>query len=269
MELFDIKYFIKTQFFGYARELQLNTKALVNPTYQPEKKFLIFSSGRSGSTLLINVLNSSPNIQCEGEILRSKNIAPKKVIKLSEQACLQNVFGFKLLTYQLLDLQPKIASKQAFLADLVADGYQIIYLERKNSLLQALSVVYAMQRNIWHYKNEATISHSKITLNPNRLAEMIQDFEKYKAQESALLENLPYLYLNYETDLQPAIKIPATVQKLETYLKVSLQEPVIKLKKVTPKKLSGFLNNYKEITNFLLSQKKYEQFTAPILDTMF
>jgi len=269
MELFDIKYLIKTQFFGYARELQLNTKALLKDRHQPEKKFLILSTGRSGSTLLINFLNSSPNVHCEGELLRSKNIAPKRVIRLSEQACPKQVFGFKLLTYQLLQLQPSISSKKEFLSGLIADGYKIIYLERKNSLLQAFSIIYAMQRNIWHYKNESTVEHSKITLDPKKLATVIQECEKFKVLESTLLENLPYLYINYEEDLQPKEKIFSTLQKLETHLGVPLQEPVISLKKVTPKKLSSFLNNYKEISNFILSQKQYEQFTEPIIDSLF
>jgi len=268
MELFDIKYLIKTQFFGYARELQLNTKALLKDQHQPDKKFLILSTGRSGSTLLINFLNSSPNIHCEGELLRSKNIAPKRVIRLSEQACPKQVFGFKLLTYQLLQLQPSISSKKEFLASLIADGYQILYLERKNSLLQALSIIYAMQRNVWHYKSETTVAHSKITLDPKKLAKVIQECEQFKVLESTLLEDLPYLYINYEEDLQPKEKIPSTVQKLEAFLDISLQEPVITLKKVTPKKLSGFLKNYKEISNFILSQKQYERFTGPILDSI-
>jgi len=269
MDVFDIKYFVKTEFFGYARELKLHVVSKLKPTNQPNNKFVIFSTGRSGSTLLVNMLNTNPQVHCTRELLRSKNIDPHKVIKISEQLCSKQVFGFKLLTYQLLNLQDTITDKKKFLEELSNNGYQIIYLERKNSLLQALSVLYAMQRNVWHYKNETKMKHTKITLPPERLANMIHEFEQFKIQERALLGDLPYLYLNYEKDLAKTANLKATVNKLEDHLNLSLQPPKLNLKKVTPKKLSSFLYNYQEISKFILSQKKYDQFTSPIIDTMF
>jgi len=269
MDVFDVKYFVKTEFFGYARELKLHVESKLKPANQPSNKFVIFSTGRSGSTLLVNMLNTNPQVHCTGELLRSKNIDPHKVIKISEQLCSKEVFGFKLLTYQLLHLQDTITDKKKFLKELVNNDYRIIYLERKNSLLQALSVLYAMQRNVWHYKNEAKTKDTKITLPPDRLANMIHEFEQFKIKEQALLEGLPYMYLNYEVDLEQTANLKATVHKLEDYLNLSLQAPKLNLKKVTPKKLSSFLSNYQEISKFILSQKKYDQFTSPILDTMF
>lgn len=269
MTVFDIKYFIKTEFFGYARELQLHTKRLINVAHHPKQKFVIFSTGRSGSTLLLNLMNNNPKIHCAGELLRSKTLSPRKVIKHSSQINDKQVFGFKLLSYQLLNLQPTIKNKKSFLEHLVEDGYQIIYLERKNSLLQALSVIYAMERNVWHYKNEVNIEHTKITLNPQKLANMIHEFEQFKLKERALLGNLPYLYINYEQDLEQAANLKTTVFKLERYLNLSLQEPLIHLRKVTPRKLSSFLHNAREISKFVHSQKKYEQFTTSDLDAIF
>jgi len=269
MNVFDFKYFIKTEFFGYARELKLHLDSKINTTYHPSKKFVIFSTGRSGSTLLVNMLNTNHQVECAGELLRSKNVAPRKVIDVSKQLCSKEVFGFKLLTYQLLDLQYTITDKKKFLEQLVEDGYKIIYLERKNSLLQAFSVLYAMQRNVWHHKNTETIKHTKIKLNPNRLADMIHEFEIFKIKEQSLLDGLPYLYLNYEEDLAQTANLKNTVLRLEDYLKLTLQDPLLNLRKVTPKKLSGFLINDQEISKFILSQKKYEQFTSPIIDVMF
>jgi len=269
MTLFDIKYFIKTEFLGYARELKLHVESKMKSAHHPNNKFVIFSTGRSGSTLLVNMLNTNNQVQCAGELLRSKNSAPEKVIKISEQLSRKEAFGFKLLTYQLLNLQPTITHKKKFLERLVANDYQIIYLDRKNSLLQALSVIYAMQRNVWHYKNEAQIQHTKITLNPDKLATMIQEFEQFKIQERSLLEGLPYLYLNYEIDLEKKVNLKSTVHKLEAFLNLPLRAPQLNLKKVTPKRLSGFLHNSREISEFILARKEYRQFTEPILDTIF
>ena len=222
MNVFDVKYFIKTEFFGYTREVKLHLKSKINSTYEPKNKFVIFSTGRSGSTLLVNLLNTNHQVQCVGELLRSRNLAPHKAINLTEKMCPKEVFGFKLLTYQLLELQSTVTDKKGFLAQLVEDDYQIIYLERTNSLLQALSVLYAMQRNVWHSKNDAKIKHTKITLDPDKLATMIYECEQFKIKERSLLQGLPYLYLNYENDLAQPENLPTTIKKLENYLKTKL-----------------------------------------------
>ena len=263
--LFDVKYFIKTQFLGYAREIQLNIKASKQTHQSVEKKFLILSSGRSGSTLLENILASNQNIHCEGELLRGKNFNPQKVIQLTEQSCPNVVFGFKLLTYQLLDIQTAIPDKKNFLLSLVEDGYKIIYLERSNSLLQALSVLYAMQRNVLHYKNDSEVNNFKMKLDPEKLSDTVLDFETFKNQEKQLLEGIPYLYINYEKDLNPSHQMPTTVAKLSDFLEVQLSQPKIKLKKVTPRQLSNYVSNYREISNYIKAEKRLEQFAQPIL----
>ena len=258
--LFDIKYFIKTQFLGYAREIKLNIEATKKPLRSVEKKFLILSSGRSGSTLLENILASNPNIHCEGELLRGKNFNPKKVIQLSEQSSPNTIFGFKLLTYQLLEIQTAIPDKKNFLHYLVNNGYKIIYLERSNSLLQALSVLYAMQRNVWHYKQDTDVKTFKIKLNPEKLSNTVLDFEAFKVKEKQLLENIPYLYINYEEDLNPANQMPLTIANLSDFLELPLFQPDIRLKKVTPRQLSKYVSNYREIANYIKAKKQLEQF---------
>lgn len=263
--LFDIKYFVKTQLLGYIREFYIHTTSYNTSSFHPENKFLILSSGRSGSTLLINLFNSNPNIQSEGELLRGRNYHPERLLQRVEKNCSKQAFVFKLLTYQLLEIQTSIVNKRSFLQDLVKDGYKIIYLERSNSLLQALSVIYAMQRNIWHYKNVEQVKNFKITLNPNQLKKTVQNFEKFKLEEQRLLENLPYLYLNYEKDLSQSDKIPITVNLLSEYLGITINQPNITLKKVTPPDLSNFISNYKEIMNYILSHKQLERFAYPLI----
>lgn len=263
--LFDVKYFLKTHFLGYTRELYKNITLSPKQHSHPDKKFLILSSGRSGSTLLENILFSNPDIHCEGELLRGKNLWPKRLIQLSENVCPKPIFGFKLLTYQLEDIQTAIPDKKQFLTNLVEQGYKIIYLERSNSLLQALSVIYAMQRNVWHYKNEDTVKNQKILLNPQKLSRTVQDLEDFKLAEKKLLENLPYIYLNYEQDLSQPEKIPLTVKKLSEYLDTPLHRPSIHLKKVTPRQLSSFISNYREVMKFIKSQKQLEQFAGSMI----
>ncbi len=263
--IFDVKYFIKTQFLGYAREIFLNLDTSKRTNLPLEKKFLILSSGRSGSTLLENILASNSNIHCEGELLRGKNFKPKKVVKLTEQTCPTSIFGFKLLTYQLLEIQTAINNKKNFLYHLVEDGYKIIYLERSNSLLQALSVLYAMRRNVWHYKNEAKVKDFKMRLDPETLADTVLDFEIFKDQEKKLLEHIPYLYINYEEELNKANNLPATIDKLSNYLELPFSTPTIGLKKVTPVQLSNYVSNYREITSFIKSEKHLKQFAQPLL----
>ena len=81
-----IKTFILQNFVGYAEEAILSFHFLLTSSRKPPTKFVIFGRGRSGSTLLVSLLNSNPDIHCDGEILSRKKLFPEKVIH-SKRLC--------------------------------------------------------------------------------------------------------------------------------------------------------------------------------------
>ena len=57
--------------------------------------------GRSGSTLLVSLLDSHSQIFCDNEIYHRKVFAPWKYLRLRSRMGGKPVYGFKLLTYHL------------------------------------------------------------------------------------------------------------------------------------------------------------------------
>ena len=78
---FDLRYYVSTQFLGYPFELKTRINNYFIKKGAPENKVVIFSSGRSGSTLLVELLNSFPSVHCDPELLKRKLVSPLKLIK--------------------------------------------------------------------------------------------------------------------------------------------------------------------------------------------
>ena len=71
----------------YLNKLERSIRLLPRPATHPEKKFIIFAQGRSGSTLLVSLMNCHKEIFCDGEILNrldyGKIYNPLKYINMS------------------------------------------------------------------------------------------------------------------------------------------------------------------------------------------
>ena len=110
--LFRIKYYLKSNFKGYLEETVFKLRTLFYQERQFESKFVLFGGGRNGSTLLVSLLNSHPDIYCDGEILVGKLRSPFKHIKRRMQSSPKSIYGFKLLSYQLKEIQNSIDDKK-------------------------------------------------------------------------------------------------------------------------------------------------------------
>jgi len=259
MNLNHLKQFINHSVVGYGVEALSYTSFPFVKRQIPEKKFVLFNSGRAGSTLLVKLLDSHSQIQCEGEILRRKMLFPRAYINRMSQVCDTPVFGFKLLSYQLKNVQTSIKDKQSFLQNLVSDGFQIIYLERQNILRQALSVMYGYHRDQWHVKKEQNISPTKMNVDPVALKNWMDGIEELKDFEKEMLELLPYLHITYEDDLSIPEQQAVTVETVTNFIDIQNEYVNSTLKRVTPKNLSSFIENVDEVINYL-SASRYHQY---------
>ncbi|MEZ4884841.1 MAG: hypothetical protein R3E32_08965 [Chitinophagales bacterium] len=251
--------FINHSLLGYGVELSNLLSYPFMEKQLPDKKFVLFSSGRAGSTLLVKLLDSHSQIQCEGEILRRKMLYPAAYINRCSQISKNPVFGFKLLSYQLKNVQTSIKEKEIFLQDLVDNKFQIIYLERKNILRQALSVMYAYHRDQWHVKKGQNINATKMTIDPVVLKNWMDGIEELKVYEKKMLELLPHLHIIYEQDLNTPEQQAATTEIVTSFLDIPHEEVNTNLKRVTPKNLSSFVENTDEIIDYL-DASRYRQY---------
>lgn len=246
---------------GYLIELSnyalFPLKNKVHASESAKNKFVIFCHGRSGSTLLLNLLNSHPDINCDGEILSRKVFSPSLLIKCRSLISPKEVYGFKLLSYQLRDVQ-KIDDPKGFLRNLNSKGYKIIFLRRSNMLRLVLSVMYAEFRNEWHHlQSEGRVEHKKkMIVDVTEMLKRLRESDETYSFESELMNGLPHIPISYEHDLENSKTHAATIKKIADFLGVPHSLPSDpSIVKITPKSLEGFIDNVDEIRQSLMGTK--------------
>ncbi len=255
MALTKFKYNLATYFLGYIKEFMYSTFYVFRPkrTRGIETKFVILSSGRTGSTLLVNLMNNLDDVECQGELLKRRLWRPRHFIKMWEKQTLKKHFGFKILSYHIRNVQ-KINKEKEFLNNLTAQGYKVIYLERQNRLYQAFSLLYALSRDRWHQEKNKSIRKHKIIVDFNILDQWMRDLEELGRYEEELLEGIDYLHLVYENDLQNKKQHNRTLDKIANFLNIETQTAFSDFKKITPRKLDSFIENYDETIAYIREQ---------------
>src|SRR3954469_16063388 len=103
-----------------------------------QRRFLVFAQGRTGSTLLLDLLRSSPGVHCDEELLDRPVRSPHLWIAAHRAA--QGAaagYGFKVKIYQLTDAQG-IADPGRWLGGMDRRGWSVIWLHRRNLLRHVL-----------------------------------------------------------------------------------------------------------------------------------
>lgn len=271
--IWDIKFFISSFILGFPKELILYAKSIFSNTHTPTNKFAILSTGRTGSTLLVSLLNSNPEVFCDGEILKHRYFNPFKVLKKHAQKSNKKIYGFKLLTHHIKDIQWEAKKDHhRFLTKLIDDGYKIIYLERKQRIDQCLSMMYAILRNDWHKKKGAEKAPKKeMTVDLENLDWWMNGFEELNQFEKKILQNIPHVHVVYEEDLSDPNTHAATVERICNFLEIEVTPPKTSLRKITPKRYEDYITNAKEMMAHLkegkfahlLLEKKIDDISIP------
>lgn len=263
-----LRYKISAFYLGYPLELRDKLQRITVPSFDPPQKFVIFTSGRSGSTLLVDLINSNPNIHCDLELLKRRVFSPMNLIKTHAKCSTQDTYGFKLLSYQLKNVQTGIKNKWMFLDKLVnKEGYKLIHLERENKAKQALSIIYAFYRGKWHnQKGSAQKQTLQFELDPAVLYKFIKESEILREFEAEMLEGQEYVHISYERDLADATRRDETIQKVSDWIGVDAVKPETSLRKVTPSKLSTMISNKQEVIDFI-ANSDYAHY-VPTLEKM-
>jgi len=158
-------------------------------------RFAIVSMGRTGSTYLVGLLDSHPQIECRGELFGPGQAYEKS--GLSEERFLAEAAfetdlparGFKM-PYDWILEYPKV------IGILIEMDFRIIRLTRKNLLDHMVSSYLAGVNKDWSSKAEYKIQSLEIT--PYGFL----DFASFSKNTDILLDKLfsrnPYFHLDYE-----------------------------------------------------------------------
>ena len=188
---------------------------------QDQVRVAIFAQGRTGSTVLEDLLESSGCFHPHWELL-SKVHSPfkrrfiwplKYVIGLSKID--SHNFTFHVKIPHLTNIQK--VDPNAFLKTLAQEGWKIIYLKRANKVNHVLSNFIAQSRGQYH-KFDKKDENVQITVDCDLFCEKIHHRLDYDQLSEQALEGVEHLNLIYEEDLEREEYHQKTADKIFDYL---------------------------------------------------
>jgi Stf0 sulphotransferase. len=222
------------------------------------KKFVIFGQGRTGSTLLVDLLNSHPNIHCDGEIFSKKRHLfngkiwfPYRFLRGMEMRNTNKVFGFKIKIYQLTRHQQIDPGR--FLSTLESKDYQIIYIRRNNFLEHALSSLNANKTKQFHVMKGTSHLKKSVKLTAEELERGMQKRKAFQQNELNHLKGRTYFEVQYERDLKSSDQHQNICNKLFDFLELESVPVQTNLQKVLKKSAKEQLTNYEDLKDYFES----------------
>ena len=238
---------------------------------------LMLHTGRSGSTLLANMLDRHPEIFCDGETLERPfhQLAHAKGTSIADQfgaigledamdrlatrkkrLSAGRIYCAELQLYQLEMLQTTLPD---FLAAIETIGFdRFILLNRRNHLRKIVSHMIATTYDRHHVKRASVKSAPVTRVNPQRcfvghqmhpLVKRIDDYEGFFEEATRLLQDRTVLHLDYDADISDD---PMTAYRRTCdFLNVAHHPTTIGLKKTANFPLFELIENYDDVVGAL------------------
>lgn len=237
------------------------------------KKFIIISTQRSGTNLLVNLLRSHSNVVCYTEIFKENNrplwffqktnsktyqLAQKYPVDYLNHYFFRNysenvkAVGFKYMYYQLHTQKIK-----KVIENFNKEQDLIIHLKRKNKLRAFLSLKLMEENKIstklisenelgrFQNKKPSGIKNFKpIYIKSDELKTYIEKIYVYETQHSELIKNHHHITVFYEDLLKEMIK---TANQIIINLELPMEELTILNEKQNQYLLSESILNYTEL----------------------
>ncbi|MBG9376851.1 hypothetical protein I5907_11430 [Panacibacter sp. DH6] len=242
-------------------------------------KFIVFTTPRTGSTLLVKSLDTHPDIFCAGEIFLLSGTQfhgecsfkfwklplPKKAIYLLNfpnmwmnlQSFLNRFFtaargekakGFKLMHFQTAYL-PGITGY------LKNNNVKVILLLRENLLKNTLSDLRARHTGVYHNSGAGTEKLPKFKVDLTTLGKKMAEIDTFNKQLEQVTASMDRLKITYEE----FDNWDATMNKVLNFINVPDNKIAPVSKKLNPDKLEDMIENYDEMKTWL-QQNNYAHF---------
>ena len=211
-------------------------------------KFAIVSHARSGSNLLLNSLNSHPNLDLEHEIFAAHN----RNIGENFQPTLDNLFrprpenisavGCKIFYYHLNEAEWQQLSEIPRL--------KVIHLKRQNRLSMLVSMKVAFKTDQWGITSESeriAAAQKQVYLDYDYLRDSFIRIETWEERIEQLFGQSQIADVSYENLSQHYEK---TVGDLFDFLdvpQIPIEQIKTKQKKQNPEPLNQLIENYAEL----------------------
>src|SRR5436305_2384989 len=185
-----------------------------------DPRFVIVTTGRTGSELLVSLLDSHPRIMCDSEILSIPRAAPGRFV-LRRSALARGrgcAYGFKLVAEHARLQSPH--DREGFLRWFAKRGFRIVVLERGDLLQQVVSSVRGVETQ-HHHRGHDQDEFKPRRLDPVSVLCALAWFEEAINFLRSALADTPVLKLAYEDDLLEPEQQQRTADRVCEYLGVS------------------------------------------------
>jgi LPS sulfotransferase NodH len=226
----------------------------------PKQRFVILTSGRSGSDLLVSLLDSHPQIMCDGEVLMARRTLPDQLVRSREALAglrRARAYGFKLTRDNIL--AQGVEEPAGFVRALHERGYRMVLLERRDLLQHAISYVRAEQVGYIHYRRAAGGPFSATALDPMAVVAFMYVLEDVAHFCRGALSGIPHIKLVYEDDLVTTERQQAAADRICRALGLHPATVRSDLVRVTPGATEDQLSNYDELAE-MLARTRYAQY---------
>jgi LPS sulfotransferase NodH len=227
-------------------------QAIGSNRLQPEvRRFLVFGQGRSGSSLLLDLLRSHPEVYCEAEIFHPKVsdrlLAPWRYINARAALSKKPVYGCQLKIYQMTEDQG-IIDPGGFLSDLHEAGWMIVYLVREDLFKKALSLTVAEARGQFlDRKGDSSPELGMLRIEPDALLRAMRERGRFGTLEIEALGDLPHVKVVYEDDLLPADRHQPISDEIFHALGLESAPVQTELVRTSRAGASDYIENYQEL----------------------
>lgn len=183
------------------RGLRLELKTFLKQFLRDGAKtrFLVFGRGRSGTTLLTNLLDEVPGVTCDGEVLHHPVVHPLSHLRRLARSSTTPVWGCKLLTYQILEVN-RVRRPLRLFQQLVDEGVRLLYL-RRNTFRMTISHCVAEETSSFINFKSDTKRVGGLELDPKKVLWHLKRCLLHLEYEREIVSHFDRLELTYEEDL--------------------------------------------------------------------
>jgi LPS sulfotransferase NodH len=210
---------------------------------------LIFGQGRSGSTLLEQLLISTGYFKGHHEVLNTVTrqvFFPTNYVRGIGRAGKNENAIVHVKPEHLKQSRKRPVDIRSFLESLIEDGWTIVHIQRQNVMRQLLSKDIAKSRGEFH-KTDDQRENIKLIITENDFFERYERHIQRQADENDMLKGLPVLNVVYEKHLEFSSYHQSTIDRLIEHIGLDRRPVFVSLKKIATDSPSDILMNYDEL----------------------
>lgn len=234
---------------GFAMEAATALRRLAGG--RPNRRFLMFGRARSGTTLLVRLLRQIPDMHCDDEVLKFAVANPRRHLNNLAETAKAPVYGCKLLTYQMIEVQ-RIEDGAAFLRALREDGFSFAHI-RRDTFRQCMSLSIAQKTRQYHRPKDSDYRPAKVTLDVDLFVRQIRWNQALLDYETALMGEVEHLLVDYDADLADPALHQATIDRFCAHVGAAPALVAATTKKIVPEDFSEVVVNFDALKEGLVA----------------